>query len=90
MAQSSESRATGKNSATGATGKGSNYGRNGKASSDGAEGGISGGRKLKRFGSTAGGGGENARHSDGGGGRCKIIATGAMEGDRSGGIIGWK
>ena len=75
---------------SGATGKGSDYGKNGRATSEGAEGGVSGCRKLKHLGSTAGGGGENARHSDGGGGRCKIIATGAIRGDRSGGIMGWK
>ena len=89
-ARSSDSRAIGRNSATGATGEGGDYGNDGRATADEAEGGVSGCRKLKHSGSTAGGGGENARHSDGGGGRCKIIATGAIRGDRSGGIMGWK
>ena len=42
--------------------------KNGRANSEGAESGVSGGRKLKRLESTAGGGGEYARHNDGGGG----------------------
>ena len=77
-ARSSDSRAIGRNSATGATGEGGDYGNNGRATAEEAEGGVSGCRKLKHLGSTARGGGENARHSDGGGGRCKIIATGAI------------
>ena len=89
-ARSSDSRAISRNSATGATGEGGDYGNNGRATAEEAEGGVSGCRKLKHLGSTAGGGGENARHSDGGGGRCTIIATGAIRGDRSGGIMGWK
>ena len=69
IAQSSDSRPTGRKSATGATGEGSKYGSNGRASSEGDEGGVSGGRKLKRLGSTAGGRDEYARHGDGGGGK---------------------
>ena len=92
IGRSSDCRATGRNRASGATGRGSDYSSNGRASSDGAEGGVSGGRKLKRLGSTAEGGGEYARHNDGGGGRCHIMATGAIHvrGGRSGGIMGWK
>ena len=75
---------------SGATGEGSDYGKNGRATSEGAESGVSGGRKLKRLGSTAEGGGEYARHNDGGGGRCHIMATGAIRGGRSEGIMGWK
>jgi hypothetical protein len=89
-ARSSDSRAIGRNSATGATGEGGDYGNNGRATAEEAEGGVSGCIKLKHLGSTARSGGENARHSDGGGGRCKIIATGATRGDRSAGIMGWK
>ena len=88
-ARSSDSRAIGRNSATGATGEGGDYGNDGRATADEAEGGASGCRKLKHLGSTAGGGGENARHSDGGGGRCHLMAPAAIRGGRSGGIIGW-
>ena len=52
IGRSSDCRATGRNRALGATGRGSDYSSNGRASSDGAEGGVSGGRKLKRLGST--------------------------------------
>ena len=75
---------------SGATGQGSDYGKTGRATCEGAEGGISRGRKLKRLGYTAEGGDEYARHNDGGGGRCHIKATGAIRGDRNGGIMGWK
>ena len=66
---SSDSRDICRNSTTGATGEGSNCDSNGRASSDGDEGGVSGGRKLKRLGSKAGGRDEYARHGDGGGGK---------------------
>ena len=60
---------------SGATGKGSDYGKNGRATSEGAEVGVSGGRKLKRLGSMAGGGDEYARHGDGGGGKMSSYSA---------------
>ena len=90
IGRSSDCRATGRNRASGATGRGSDYSSNGRASSDGAEGGVSGGRKLKRMGSTVGVGVEYARHNDGGEGEMSHYTTGALRGGRSGGIMGWK
>ena len=90
IARSSDSRATGRNSTSGATGEGGDYGSNGRATSDGAESGVSGGRTLKRVGSTAGGGGEYARHSHGGGGKMSCYSSWCYKRGSSGGIMGGK
>ena len=71
-----------------AAGEGSDCGKNARATSDGAESGVSGVKKLKHVGSTAGGRGEYARHTHGGSGRGHMIATGPIKGSRNGGIIG--
>ena len=75
IAWTSDCGAVGWNSATGAAGEGGDCGSNGRATSEGAEVGVSGGRKLKRLGSTAGGGDEYARHGDGGGGKMSSYSA---------------